>query len=79
MDDRLQDILRSLLVNIEVLDNELMRFMRCELFVADGTCPGLIENIRDTCISTLQNIQSLERKLQGNAFIIPANVAATLE
>ena len=30
MDDRLQDILRSLLVNIEVLDNELMRFMRCD-------------------------------------------------
>lgn len=79
MDHRLRDILKSLVVNIEVLDEELVRFARSELFVPDGECLGLIEHIRDACMATLQNVQSVERKIQGSAFVIPPTVAATLE
>ena len=79
MDHRIEDIFESLLVNIETLDNTLMSVSRSEILAGDEKCLGLIENIREACISTLQSVQSIERKLQGNAFVIPKDALAALE
>lgn len=79
MDKRMDDILDSLLRNIETLDDTLMRMHRSELLYPTESSFGLIEHIREACISTLQVAQSMERKLQGATFIIPADVMATLE
>lgn len=79
MDKRIDDILISLLGNIGTLDDTLMRMYRSEIIYPTDESFGLIERVRDACISTLQAAQSIERKLQGATFIIPSDVAATLE
>jgi hypothetical protein len=79
MDQRIEDIFTSLLGNIETLDHTLMTMDRSELLFGDEKCLGLMEHIREACISTLQNVQSIERKVQGNAFVIPVHLQARLE
>jgi hypothetical protein len=79
MDNRIEDIFVSLLANIETLDNTLVSLSRSELFVADEKWLGIIEKIRETCISILYSILSVERRLQGNAFIIPKDIAPDTE
>lgn len=79
MDKRIDDILYSLLSNIGTLDDALMRMHRSEIIYPSEESFGLLERVRDACISTLQATQSIERKLQGATFIIPAHIAATLE
>lgn len=79
MDKRLDDILDSLLRNIETLDATLMRLHRSELLYATEGSFGRLEQVRDACISALQAAQSIERKLQGAAFVLPAQVAQRLD
>lgn len=79
MDKRLREVLELLVQNIHVLDDELMRLTRTEQFTATEQCMPLIEKIRDGCIGTLQNVQTLERKFQRSAFIIPEDMLPTLE
>ena len=75
MDDRIEDILKSLLCNIETLDATLMRISRSDVFTADNRCFGLIEQIRDGCISTLQVANAIEHRLQSSAFVIPPHLS----
>lgn len=79
MDNRIEDIFRSLLANIETLDSTLHSMCRSELIVNNDECQCLIDDIREACISTLHGVLSVERKLQGNAFVIPEDVSAAIE
>jgi hypothetical protein len=79
MDPRLQGILKSLLLNIDVLDGQLLSLLRSEQFRANEDCLFLIARIRESCTATLQCVDSLERTCQGSAFIIPPEVLASLE
>ena len=79
MDNRIEEIIKSLLCNIETLDSTLMRISRSDVFTPDTQCFGLLEQIRDSCISTLQVTRAIEHKLQSAAFIIPPHIVATLE
>ena len=60
-------------------DSTLMRISRSDVFTPDTQCFGLLEQIRDSCISTLQVTRAIEHKLQSAAFIIPPHIVATLE
>jgi len=71
--------LKSLLLNIDVLDGQLLSLLRSEQFRANEDCFLLIARIRESATATLQCIDSLERTCQSNAFIIPPEVLATLE
>lgn len=79
MDHRLQGILRSLLLNIDVLDGQILSLLRSEQFHPDEDCTHLIHRIRESCTSTLQSVDSLERAARGKAFVIPPHIVATLE
>ena len=79
MDHRIEDIFVSLLANIETLDNALISASRSELFVADEKCLGLVEHIREACMSTLHSVLAVERKLQGKSFAMPDEINVPLE
>ena len=74
MDKRLREILELLAQNIRVLDEELHRLTRTDQFTATDQCLPLIDTVRDSCISALQNVQTLERRIQRSSFIIPENL-----
>lgn len=79
MDKRIDDIVYSLLANITTLDDTLMRMHRSEILYPSEQSFGLLERVRDACISTLQVAQSVERKLQSATFIVPSETMAPLE
>lgn len=79
MDARIQAILEPMLVNLRVLDGELLRLMRSDLFTADDACFQLIEQVNEACFANLQTVESLRRRLAGNAFVIPPDMMASLE
>jgi hypothetical protein len=79
MDRRIYGILKSLLVNIDVLDSQVMGLLRSEQFRPDEDCMRIVEHIRTSCTTTLQSVESLERAFQGSAFVIPKDVMTTLE
>lgn len=63
MDHRLQQVLESLLLNLSVLNEEVARMARSDQFSASSRCFYLIEDIRDQCTGSLQNISTVERQL----------------
>lgn len=79
MDARIKDILKSLLGTSRVLDEELLRLVRSEVFTANAECLQWMAEIEQSCLSTLDVIEMLRQKLAGNAFVIPPDVMATLE
>lgn len=79
MDKRIYGILKSLLINIDVLDSQLMGLLRSEQFRPDEECTRLLEHVRSSCTAALQSMESLERAIQSNAFIIPKDVMGKLE
>jgi hypothetical protein len=79
MDSRLQGILKSLVLNIEVLDGQIHSLLRSEQFRPNEDCMHLVARIRESCTTTLQCVDSLERAARGNAFVIPPDVMASLE
>jgi hypothetical protein len=79
MDPRLQGILKSLLLNIDVLDGQILSLLRSEQFRPNEDCIHLVNRIRESCTTTLQCVDSLERAARSNAFVIPPNIMASLE
>jgi hypothetical protein len=79
VDPRLLGILKSLLLNIDVLDGQILSLLRSEQFRANDECMLLITRIRESCTATLQCVDGLERAARNNAFVIPPNVMASLE
>ncbi|MFW0777299.1 MAG: hypothetical protein ACN2B6_06235 [Rickettsiales bacterium] len=71
MDHRIEDILVSLIANVETLDDTLLSLCRSDLLSEGEKCQALVDNTREACISTLHTIMSVERKIQGQAFIMP--------
>ncbi len=67
MDQRLQEVLESLLRNLEVLNEEVMRLGRTEQFKPTPLCFQLIERIRGSCTCSLQNVRTIERRMQARA------------
>lgn len=63
MDPRLQEVLDSLLLNIAVLNEEVARLARTEQFSGTKGSLQLIESIRSQCVSSLQNLSTVERML----------------
>lgn len=63
MDRRLETIIESLLQNIETLNKEIQRLSRTEQFTPTAQCFQMIEHIRDGCLSSLQNLRTMERML----------------
>ncbi len=79
MDHKLRIILNSLLTTIGVLDTELSRIARCDLVRPDREGFELLERVRDICTDTLQNVDTIERKLHNDPFVIPERELAMLE
>ena len=76
MDARLKGILESLLLNIEVLGDSLIRLSRSEQFTPTSQCFQLIEQIRGACLCSLQTARSIERNLHRRNGSSPAEEAA---
>lgn len=70
MDHKLENILASLIKNIKTLDDILLTMSRSELIIDSYKCFGLINEIREVCMSTLHNILSIELRIQGNKFSV---------
>jgi hypothetical protein len=66
MDFQLQEILESLMRNIDVLNIELERFLRSDQFAPSRQSFQLIESIRGSCTTTLQHLQAIERAMHRN-------------
>lgn len=79
MDKRLHGILNSLLLNIDVLDGQILSLLRSEQFRPQEDHAQLINRIRESCSTTLQCVDSLERAARANAFVIPPDVMASME
>ena len=79
MDNKLKIILNSLLTTINVLDTELSRIARCDLMQPTADNYALLERVREVCTDTLQNIDTIERKLEQSPFVIPERELALLE
>ncbi len=79
MDARLQDILKSLATMVNVLDEELMRMERNEQFQPNEQCLRLLLKVEGSCLSTLETVESLRKKLASSAFIIPPEMMRALE
>ncbi|MFO0389113.1 MAG: hypothetical protein ACK502_05265 [Alphaproteobacteria bacterium] len=79
MDYKLKIILNSLLTTINVLDTELSRIARCDLLKPNSENFELLERVRTMCTDTLQNLDTIERKLENDPFVIPERELALLE
>jgi hypothetical protein len=79
MDYKLKIILNSLLTTINVLDTELSRIARCDLLKPSSENFELLERVRTMCTDTLQNLDTIERKLENDPFVIPERELALLE
>lgn len=64
VDRRLEQVIESLLRNIEVLNDEVTRLGRSEQFTPSPRSFQLIERIRGSCMCSLQNLRSIERALR---------------
>lgn len=63
MDNKLSHLLEDLLSNIDVLNAEIERFNRSDMFSSSTNSIFLIEKIKDSCASSMQNINTVERKI----------------
>ena len=64
MDQRLQQILESMLHNIETLNEEVSRLNRSEQFTPASPCFHLIDRVRSACLHSLQNMRTIEDLLR---------------
>jgi len=63
MDQRLESIIAALLRNIDTLNHEIQRLSRSEQFTPTAQCFQMIEQIRGSCMCSLQNLRTVERRL----------------
>ena len=71
---KLQEILGTLLLNIETLNDEIQRLARSEQFTSDASCVDLMEEMRGACMCSLRSIRSIERVLARRGGGNPADV-----
>lgn len=79
MDRRIYNILKALLANIDVLDGQLRGVLQSGRIDANEDSIRLLEHLRASCGSALQNVEALERSMQSSAFIIPKDTMDSLE
>lgn len=63
MNQKLKALLESLLNHIEVMNGEIERLGRCEQFSPTAGSLQLIEQIRGACMTSLQNLRTVERRI----------------
>ncbi len=63
MNQKLTEILEALLANIKVLNDEVERLSRSGQFSHNAQSLQLIECIRGTCTTSLQNIRTVEQMI----------------
>lgn len=65
MEERLLSMLRSLLMNVEIINEELGRFLRTELCIYTPSSRQMVEEARESYLRGLETLRALERQL-GN-------------
>jgi hypothetical protein len=77
MDQRLLKILESLLLNIQTLNDEVLRMAMNEQFLPESENFRLLEKIRCSHVYGLKNIQTIEKSLfdsQQDGSVIPPDM-----
>ncbi len=64
MDSKLQELVTLLLDNVNVLNGEIARLARTEQFTRSPDCLRLVKNIRRSCLCSLRNMRTVERRLR---------------
>ena len=63
MDERLAGLLHSLLMNVDVINDEMTRMMRSEQFTADPACIALLNRCGNTLSRALETVQEAGRRI----------------
>mgnify|MGYP000963364108 CR=1 FL=1 len=64
MEPRIAHILEAFASHVHSLSAELARLARSDQFSPTPECFQLIERLRGNCVCTLENISTIERRLQ---------------
>lgn len=67
MNPKLETILEALMINAEVLNGELFRLSRTDQFKPTPRGFQMVEQLRERYLCGLQNLQTVERRLQQRA------------